>query len=101
MPNAVVHLEPLPPHGPFPWYGDCKFIAVLTDEATKITTFVAMACKATEDLATACFVELVCKLSIPQVIDTNLSEDKAENLKDELDTCLNQDIPHNPFIDAN
>ena len=40
-------------------------------------------------------------MSVPQVIDTNLSEDQAEARKDELDTCLNQDIPHNPFIDAN
>ena len=39
-------------------------------------------------------------MSAPQVIDTNLSEDQAEAFKDELDLALNQDIPHNPFIDA-
>ena len=98
VPNAVVHLEI---QGPFTTYGDQKFAAVLTDEATKIMSFVAMVGKSTEDLAAACFTEWICKLSVPQVIDTNLSEDQAKALKDELDTCLNQDIPHNPYIDAN
>ena len=81
-------------HGPFPSYGDQKFVAVLTDEATKIPSFMAMAGKTTEDLATACFVEWICKLSVPQVIDTNLSEDQTEGLKEELDTCLNQEPVH-------
>ena len=72
-------------------------MAVLTYEAT----FVAMAGKTTDDLAAACFVEWICKMSVPQFIDTNLSKDQAEDLKEELNTCLNQDIPHNPFIDAN
>ena len=98
MPNAVVHLDI---HGPFPSYGDKKFIAVLTDEATRVTSFAPMSNKSTDDLAVACFVEWICKMSVPKVIDTNLSEDQAEALKDELDLALNQDILHNPFIDAN
>ena len=84
-----------------PSYGDRKFIAVLTDEATKVTSFAPMSSKSTDDLAAACFVEWICKMSVPQVIDTNLSEDQSEALKDKLDLALNQDIPHNPFIDAN
>ena len=60
-----------------------------------------MSNKSTDDVAAACFVEWICKLSVPQVIDTNLSEDQAEALKDELDITRNQDIPHNLFIDAN
>ena len=32
VPNAVVYLDV---HGPFPFYGDQKFVAVLTDEARK------------------------------------------------------------------
>ena len=84
-----------------PSYGDRKFIAVLTDEATKVTSFAPMSSKSTDDLAAACFVEWICKMSVPQVIDTNLSEDQAKALKNKLDLTLNQDIPHNPFIDAN
>ena len=98
VPNAVVHLDI---HGPFPSYGNQKFVAVLTDEATRITSFVSMASKSMDDLAAACFMEWICKMSVPQVIDTNLSEDQAEALKDELVTCLDQEIPLNPFIDAN
>ena len=60
-----------------------------------------MVSKSTEDLAATCFAEWICKMSVPQVIDTNLSEEKAEALKDELDVFLNQDIHNNPFIDAN
>ena len=98
VPNAVVHLDI---HGPFPSYADKKFIAVFTDEATKITTFAAMTNKSAEDISAACFVEWICKMSVPQVIDTNLSESQADDLKDELDLVLNQEIPNNPFIDAN
>ena len=94
VPNAVVHHDI---HGPFPSYEDQNFMAVLTYEAT----FVAMAGKTTDGLAATCFVEWICKMSVPQFIDTNLSKDQAEDLKEELNTCLNQDIPHNPFIDAN
>ena len=64
-------------------------------------SFAPMSNKSTDDLAAACFVEWICKMSVPQVIDTNLSEDQAEALKDELNLALDQDIPHNPFIDAN
>ena len=98
VPNAVVHLDI---HGPFPSYADKKFSAVFTDEATKITTFAAMTNKSAEDISAACFVEWICKMSVPQVIDTNLSESQADDLKDELDLVLNQEIPNNPFIDAN
>ena len=53
VPNAVVHLDV---HGPFPSYGEQKFVAVLTDEATKIRSFVTMPNKSTANLAAACFV---------------------------------------------
>ena len=94
MPNLDIH-------GPFPSYGDKKFIAVFTDEATKITAFAAMTNKSTDDMAAACFVECICKMSVPQVIDTNLSEEQAEAFKDELDLTLNQEVPNNQFINAN
>ena len=54
-----------------------------------------------QDLAAACFVEWICKMPVPQVINTNLSKNQAKDLKDELNTPLNQEITHNPFIDAN
>ena len=98
VPNAVVHLDI---HGPFPSYCNYKFVAVFTDEATRITSFAPMTNKTAEDLAEVCFTQWVCKMSVPQVIDTNLSEDQAEALKHELDIWLNQDVPNNPLIDAN
>ena len=38
-------------------------------------------------------------MAIPQVIDTNLNEQQANELKAELDDFLQQEAPHNPFID--
>ena len=54
VPNAVVHIDI---HGPLPSHGDRKFIAVLTDEATRVTSFAPKTNKSTDDLAAACFVE--------------------------------------------
>ena len=38
-------------------------------------------------------------MAVPQVIDTNLNEQQADELKAELDDFLQQEAPHNPFID--
>ena len=38
-------------------------------------------------------------MAAPQVIDTNLNEQQADELKAELDDFLQQEAPHNPFID--
>ena len=40
-------------------------------------------------------------MAVPQVIDTNLDEQQADDLKDELDDFLQQDAPHNPIIHIN
>ena len=40
-------------------------------------------------------------MAVPQVIDTNLDEQQADDLKAELDLYLQQEAPHNPFIDIN
>ena len=40
-------------------------------------------------------------MSIPQLIDANLSEIQAEALKNELDSVFQQEGPQNPFIDTN
>ena len=68
-------------------------MAVMTDKATQITAFLPLQGKPAEDLASACFVKWICKLSVPQVIDTNLTQAQAEDLKIELDTRLNKDQP--------
>ena len=38
-------------------------------------------------------------MAVPQVIDTNLDEQLADDLKSELDDYLQQEALHNPFID--
>ena len=40
-------------------------------------------------------------MAVPQVIDTNLDEQHADDLKAELDLYLQQEAPHNPFININ
>ena len=40
-------------------------------------------------------------MAVPQVIDTNLDEQQADDLKAELDLYLQQEAPHNPFININ
>ena len=40
-------------------------------------------------------------MAVPQVIDTNLEEQQADDLKAKLDDYLQQDAPHNPFMDIN
>ena len=38
-------------------------------------------------------------MAVPQVIDTNLNEQQADELKAKLDDFLQQEAPHNPYID--
>ena len=40
-------------------------------------------------------------MAVPQVINTNLDEQQADDHKAELDDYLQQEAPHNPFIDIN
>ena len=40
-------------------------------------------------------------MAVPQVINTNLDEQKADDLKAELNDYLQQEAPRNPFIDIN
>ena len=40
-------------------------------------------------------------MAVPQVIDTYLTDEQADALKDKLDNLLLVDIPHDPFIDVN
>ena len=82
-------------------YGDNKFVVTLTDEATKITVFEAVKNKTNESLAYTIFTHWICHMAVPQVIDTNLDELQADELKAELDNYLQQEAPHNPFIDIN
>ena len=46
------------------------------------------------------FAEWICKLLLPQVVDTNLNKQQAEVLKVYLDTLLQQDSLLNPLIDT-
>ena len=96
IPNAAIHLDI---HGPFVSYGDNKFVITLTDEATKITIFEAVNSKSTETLAYTIFTHWIYRMAVPQVIDTNLNKQQADDLKAELDDFLQQEAPHNPFID--
>ena len=98
IPNATVNLDI---HGPFVSYGENKFVITLTDEATKITVFEAVISKTTETLAHKIFTHSICRMAVPQVIGTNLTEQQADNLKAKLDDFLQQETPHNPFIDIN
>ena len=70
VPNAVVYLDLLSPN-----MGTKKFVAVLTDEATKITATVHLPDKSSKTLAWAIFIEWICKFSVRHVIDTNLGHD--------------------------
>ena len=97
IPNTTMHLDI---HGPFVSYGDNKFVLTLTDEATKITVFEAVKSKAPETLAYTIFTHWICSMAIPQVINTNLNEQQADKLKAKLDHFLQQEVPHNPFIDV-
>lgn len=47
------------------------------------------------------YLEWICKLSVPQVIETNLNESQAKDLNPELDSLLQQPGLNNPFINAN
>ena len=98
IPNATVHLDI---HGPFVSYGDNKLVITLTDKATKITIFEAVKSKSIETLAYTIFTHWICCMAVSQVIETNLDEQHADNLKAELDDFLQQEAPHNPFIDIN
>ena len=40
-------------------------------------------------------------MAVPQVIDTNLDKQQADDLKAEFDDFLQQEAPHNPNIDIN
>ena len=73
----------------------------LTDEATKITIFEAVKSKTIESFAYTIFTHWICRMAVPQVIDTNLDEQQADDLKAELNDYLQQGAPHNPFIDIN
>lgn len=79
IPNAVVYFNI---HCPFLSYGDNKFVLVHADEATKITSFEANKDKTVCSLAWSTFAHWISKMAIPQVIDTNLDEDQAEDLKE-------------------
>ena len=98
IPNATVHLNIL---GPFVSYGKNKFVVTLTDEATEITVFEAVKSKATDSLAYTIFTHWICRMAVPQVIDNNLDKQQADDLKAELNDYLQQEAPHNPFIDIN
>ena len=78
IPNATVHLDI---HGPFVSCGNNKFVVTLTDEATKITVFEAVPAKTPEALAYTIFTHWICRMAAPQVIDTNLNEQQADELK--------------------
>ena len=98
IPNATVDLNI---HGPFVSYGENKFIVILTDEATKITVFKAVKSKTVDSLASTIFSHWICRMAIPQVIDTNLDKKQANDLKAKLEDYLLQEALHNPFIDIN
>ena len=87
--------------GPFTSYGDKLFVLILTDVATKLTVFEPLQDKSISAIAFAIFTQWICKMAVPQVIDTNLTDEQADALKDELDNLMQLDIPHNPFIDIN
>ena len=74
IPNATVHLDV---HGPFVSYGKNKFAVTLTDEATKITVFLAVKSKSADSLAYTIFTGRICRMAVPQVIATNLNEQLA------------------------
>ena len=40
-------------------------------------------------------------MAVPLFIDTNPNDQQAKNLKSELDILLEEEAPHNPFIDIN
>ena len=52
-------------------------------------------------MAYTIFTHWICRTAVPQVIITNLDEQHADELKTELDDYLQQEAPHNPFIDVN
>ena len=54
-----------------------------------------------DSLAYNIFTHWICRMAVPQVIDSNLDEQHADELKAELDNYLQQEAPHNPFIDVN
>ena len=87
IPNAIFDLDL---HGPFRSYGENKFVLTLIDEATKLTTFEAIKDKSAVSLAWTwtIFAHWIFKMAIPQVINTNLNDHQAENLK-KWTSCLN------------
>ena len=95
IPNATVHPNV---HGPFVSYGKNKFVVTLTDEATKVTVFKAVKSKSADSLAYTIFTHWICRMAVPQVIDTNLDDQHADELKAKLDDYLQQEVPPKPFI---
>lgn len=95
VPNAMDLL------GPFTSYGDNKVVLILTDATTRVTVFEPIKKKSISAIAFAIFSQWICKMAVPQIIDTNLIRDQADALKDELDGLMEIDVPHKPFININ
>ena len=74
--------------GPFTSYGDKKFVLILTDVAMKLTVFEPLQDKLISAIAFAIFTQWICKMAVPQVIDTNLADEQADALKEELDDLM-------------
>ena len=91
IPNAMIQVDLM---GPFTSYGDKKFALILTDVATKVTVFKPLKDKSISAIAFAIFSQWICKMAAPQVIDTNLTDEQADALKDEWDDLMLMDIPH-------
>ena len=51
-----------------------KFIALLTDEVSNMTYFISLPEKLEESFLPVIFVKWICKLLVPQVIDTDSTQ---------------------------
>ena len=74
IPNATIQVDLM---GPFTSYGDKKFVLILTDVATKLTVFEPLQDKSISAIAFAIFTQWICKMAVPQVIDTNLTDEQG------------------------
>ena len=80
-------------------YSLLHFYSFRTDLKGLTLYFEAIQDKSPASLAWTIFAHWICKIAVPQVIDSNLNEQQVDDLKEELDILLEQEALHNPFID--